>query len=371
MHSFLFLPLFVYSHDLPPTFPQNPPDNFSQDLPDNFPSHHPKEIAQNDIPDYNGPELLEDDERRRRLSVNKFDKRDGNSNWYIVSSYNESDYSGVVYAVPLSDFRIKHEFITNLTFPVGMCFNSKDDYFYVIDRRGDLSKILQYRITWDFINTFEARGDPVVITDQGSPQSCEVDAHGNLWYVDLEYGVQTVNYIDLLSENLNENISVFNGASGFVYSPFIIDMYNNDYYFFLNTYHPSVDRQLIKAYTFTNLTNIGTHETFDFGFGDIVDFVLGESYGFLLRGSGELWTFKVSDPTKYQLKTPGNKGLTGLCYGDEGILMADYEANKLYTMIENPTQVPPQFFIDFNKPYKLLCINSAVAAAVCLAYLLA
>jgi hypothetical protein len=309
----------------------------------------------------------------RRLSLNKFEKRTGLINWLLIASYNETaEITGKVFALPSSDINNEIEIISgNLTKPVGLCFNSKDDYLYVIDQDNETSRILQYKASWDLINYFEIKQDPVVIIDKETlPLSCDIDAHGNLWYVDSLSGeVNVVNFIDLLSETINQNIKIYTSDDSNVNEPFLIDIFDNDVFYFINTYSAEGPGQLVKAATLTNLTDIGDTTQYDFGFDNLIELVIGDEYGFFSLETGELYSFLLTNPANVSQKTSASDQLlTGLCFGDNQILIADHFNDKIYVITENPIAVPLSLFISFDSPYKLFCVNSAVAAAVSLVF---
>lgn len=308
----------------------------------------------------------------RRLSLNKFEKRTGMINWLLIATYNETaEITGKVFALPSSDITNEIEIISgNLTKPVGLCFNSKDDYLYVIDQNNETSRILQYRASWDLINYFEIKHEPVVIIDSETlPLSCDIDAHGNLWYVDSFTGqVNVVNFIDLLSETINQNIKIYTSEDSNVNEPYLIEIFDNDFFYFMNTYSAEGPGQLVKAETLTNLTNIGHTTHYDFGFNNIIEMTLGDEYGFFSLDTGELYSFVLTNPANVSQKTSAsNQLLTGMCFGDNQVLIGDYFSNRVYAITENPIeQVPLILFISFDSVYKLYCINSAVAAAASL-----
>ena len=293
------------------------------------------------------------------------DPSDGDLEFLLVTSFTENTVgSGKVWVIPKDSDDRDNGFVLigGLQRPVGVCFDVNNEFLYVVDLTSEnTGSIYQYEIDWDDDDKFElSKPEYTVVYEGRSPYDCAVDEYGNLFFVDPSANqVNMINYLDLWSGFLNQQIVLYSAVDDLVVSrPIAIDTYEKKKVYWLNSENQNTNGLLITApgrseFMSDRRPTASVRDTREpFGM------AASDDYVYYTLEDGSVWAYDRDDKDKVKMKTSGVLSQPrGVCYGDDHIYVVDHSSGTIYRMDDDGDLETPDPFIRVEGAYNIHCVN--------------
>lgn len=306
------------------------------------------------------------------------DPSDGDLQYLLVTSFIDNTAgSGKVWVIPKdSDDRDKgFVLIGGLQRPVGVCFDVNNEFLYVVDLTSESAgAIYQYEIDWDDDDKFELKKPEYTVVYEGqSPYDCSVDEYGNLFFVDPSANqVNMINYLDLWSGFLNQQIVLYSAVDDLVVSrPIAIETYEKKKVYWLNSENGSSNGLMITAPGRSEFMSEKRPTASVRDSREPFGIAVSDNYVYYTLSDGSVWAYDREDKDQVKLKTSGVLGQPrGACYGDDHVYVADHASGTIYRMDDDGGFETPEPFIRVEGAYNVHCVNEGSWLALGVALLI-
>lgn len=182
----------------------------------------------------------------------------GDFQWLLISTFIEGQTeTGKVWAAPADSPEDAYALIVGLERPNAICFDPNHDFLYVCDSSQGV--IYQYVVDWDDDDRFIISSDVVTrIISNANPQSCAIDAYGNLYYTDTD-SINVVAYLDLWGGYEGQNRVLYEGGD-LMDGPKGLDVYRSRRIYYVNSRNTGDAGLLNMAPTRSETTRIAVRE---------------------------------------------------------------------------------------------------------------
>jgi hypothetical protein len=305
------------------------------------------------------------------------DAVDGDLYWMLVSSFtNDEAGAGKVFLLPEDKPEEMTTFISGLDKPVGICFDSNNDFMYVADPTfGDKGYIYQFSIKWDEDSYFELRSTEYTIIYEGAnPYSCFVDEYGNLYFVDAsDNTINMVSYLDLWSGFTNYYYTLYSRDDDHktINTPVGINVFDSEDLYFVNNVVDEEAAVLNRAQAKVKGENSASIEQKVKGENGGWALAVSDDYVYFTTTDGNLWVLDRDDKSDTSIKVEGVlSDARGICYGDANVYVADFGSNKILKFDDDNDSEDGDVWTAVENPYAVYCVNYASTVALALALLL-
>ena len=257
-------------------------------------------------------------------------------NDYIIltSFFADRDGTGKIWVLPLKEPAKIYLLLEGFRAPVGVCFDPRHLFLYVVDRRVGKVKgsIFQYKLKVKK-NRLELESMYYTKVYFGSPVDCKVDFYGNLYFTDnRKDSINIVSFADLFSGSKNAYFAIYTYSeeNHNIRKPEKFVFSSSNMIFFCNgdIRAGSINYASTEVESLNELEIKGLVSSKE----KVNSIAYGDNQIFYALEGGGIWSYNLYTKGDFVISEGFFINPQGLCFSDNKLYVADHGKGAVYSL---------------------------------------